>query len=459
LFCFKKRSIFESYNNGCSHSVNLKTDYREFLSNRIAYELEDNDFKECSKDAPKKIFCRARKLPFKLLILFILSIKSSLQRDLDRFFGKLNNSDFSFRNATKGAFSRARQKLNPWAFQRLNELAVETFYQQADYYLWGGHRVLSIDGTTYVLPNHPTVKAEFGEHHFGPKADSKRSLATGSMLYDVLNHITLDANLASYTTSEKDLLLGHLDKTLPGDLLLLDRGYPSIGLFFLLRARGLEFCVRMKEDWWLQVRKFSGSDLIDGQVVFTLPKKDKKMLADYPHFQETTITCRLIKVVLENGQTEILCTSLLDTEKYPHDEFCELYHYRWNEEEAYKLLKCRAEVENFSGKTAISVKQDFHAKIFMMSLCAAYAFPIEEKVRQEYKADENRKHNQKINRTNALAVTQDILIGMFIKHRICEAIRAFDSLVKSVREIIRPGRSVPRNKKPKRPFSMNYKRL
>jgi hypothetical protein len=54
------------------------------------------------------------------------------------------------------------------------------------------------------------------------------------------------------------------------------------------------------------VRKFSGSDQIDGQVVFTLPKKDKRMLADYPEFQETTITCRLMKITLDNGETEIL---------------------------------------------------------------------------------------------------------------------------------------------------------
>jgi hypothetical protein len=116
-------------------------------------------------------------LPFKNLILFILNIKSALQRDLDRFFGKLNNSDFSIHNATKGAFSSARKKLNPWAFQRLNEVTVDTFYREADYFVWGGHRVLAVDGTTYVLPNHRTVKAEFGEHLFGPKANSKRSLA------------------------------------------------------------------------------------------------------------------------------------------------------------------------------------------------------------------------------------------------------------------------------------------
>jgi len=50
----------------------------------------------------------------------------------------------------------------------------------------------------------------------------------------------------------------------------------------------------------------------------------------------------------------------------------------------------------------------------LLTLCSAYAYPIDEKVREEYKADENRKHDQKINRTNEIAMTKDILIVVFI---------------------------------------------
>lgn len=89
--------------------------------------------------------------------------------------------------------------------------------------------------------------------------------------------------------------------------------------------------------------------------------------------------CRLNKVVLEIGEKEILCTSLLDDKEYKHEEFQGLYYLRWNIEEAYKLLKSRIEVERFSGKTALAIRQDFYAKIFLMSLTAAYAHPIEEK--------------------------------------------------------------------------------
>jgi len=391
--------------------------------------------------------------------VLIINFKSSIQRELDRFFKTISRSDFNIREVTKGAFTQARAKLNPWAFVRLNEVAANTFYDGAEYYVWHDMRVLATDGTRLVLPNHPSVIEEFGQQQFGPKADSPRSLAMASMLYDVLNQITLDAQLAPYASSERDLLMQHLDKIKPGDLLLLDRGYPCFWLLFLLEAKGIEFCVRVKDNWWLKVKDFTESDERERIVTFILPKKDHKKLADFPEMQDVTITCRLIKIDLPDGEKEILCTSLIDSEKYTYEEFDQLYHYRWNEEEAYKLLKSRIELENFSGKTARAVRQDFHAKVFLMTLCAAYAHPIEDRVVEEYKADQNRKFDQKINRTNALSMTQDILIAVFLRKQFKKALNAFDKIVVETREIIRPGRSNPRKKRPKQLYSMNYKRL
>ena len=389
----------------------------------------------------------------------IINFKSSIQRELDRFFQTISRSDFNIREVTKGAFTQARAKLNPWAFERLNEVAANTFYDGAKYHTWHNMRILAIDGTRLVLPNHSSVIKEFGQQKFGPKADSPRSLAMASMLYDVLNQITLDAQLSPYASSERDLLMQHMDKIKPGDLLLLDRGYPCFWLLFLLKAKQIEFCVRLKDNWWLKVKDFTDSDEKERMVTFTLPKKDRKKLADFPDMQDATITCRLIKIELPDGKKEILCTSLVDTEKYRYEEFDKLYHFRWNEEEAYKLLKNRIELENFSGKTARAVRQDFHAKVFLMTLCAAYAHPIEDRVVKEYKADQNRKFDQKINRTNALSMTQNILIAVFLRKHFEKAISAFDKIVAGTREIIRPGRSNPRKKKPKQLYSMNYKHL
>jgi hypothetical protein len=366
--------------------------------------------------------------------------------------------DFNIREVTKGAFSQARAKLKPEAFKKLNSITVSHFYDGAPYQVWHGHRLLAVDGTRLLLPKHKSVTAEFGEHGFGPNADSKRSLALASMLYDPVNLITLDAQIAPYASSEGELLHKHLEHVKAGDLLLLDRGYPSLSLFFLLTARKVDFCIRMKEDWWLAVKEFKESGEQERIVEFALPKKDRNLLKDYPWIHNQKIKCRLAAIELETGEKEILCTSLTDSSKYFHEDLGELYHFRWNIEENYKLFKSRMEIENFSGKTAIAIKQDFYAKVYMMSLCASLAFPIEEQVKKEHE-EEKRKHPAKINRTSALASLRSVSISIFLKKNWEKALAAFDLIVGKTTEIIRPGRSVSRNHRPKKNYSMNYKRL
>lgn len=157
------------------------------------------------------MFTRNRKLPIKIIILLVLKFKTCIQRELDRFFKEASQSDFNIREVTKGVFTQARAKLKPEAFIRLNEIAVNTFYDRAEYYVWHHMRLLAVDGTWLVLPNHLTVVEEFGLHQFGPKADSPRSLAMGSLLYDPLNMVTVDSQIDAYSSSERDLLMKHLE--------------------------------------------------------------------------------------------------------------------------------------------------------------------------------------------------------------------------------------------------------
>ncbi|MBW2602874.1 MAG: hypothetical protein JRE28_00980 [Deltaproteobacteria bacterium] len=66
---------------------------------------------------------------------------------------------------------------------------------------------------------------------------------------------------------------------------------------------------------------------------------------------------RLIRI--ENaGKIQVLITSLTDTKLYPYEVFADLYHKRWPVEEDYKIIKCRIEMENFSGQSALSVYQE-----------------------------------------------------------------------------------------------------
>ena len=64
------------------------------------------------------------------------------------------------------------------------------------------------------------------------------------------------------------------------------------------------------------VREFKASGQKDCIVEFELPKRDRYYLEDYPEIRDQKLRCRLVSVDLENGEKEILCTSLTDSSIY-----------------------------------------------------------------------------------------------------------------------------------------------
>lgn len=385
---------------------------------------------------------------------------SSVQRELNNFFSKVQGVDYNIQAVTKGALTQARAKLKPEAFIEMSQVAVGEFYETAPYHVWKKHRLLAIDGSTLNLPAHDTTRKVFGEMGLGCNADVMRSMARISICYDVLNLLTIDARIDKFNISEVSLLKEHLDSVSfkKGDILLADRGYPSISLMYELQRREVAFCFRMKENWWKEVEKFSASRDQSREVVFELPKKDKA-LQDKWQCADNTVRCRLVSIQLENGESEILCTSLLDEKAYTISDMKELYHYRWNVEEGYKLFKTRVQLEVFSGKTANAIKQDFYARIFMMTMCAILSFPIDKKVRAEAK-NEKRKHAHQINRTNAISFCREAWLAIWLKNQKNKVLAAFDKMLSKTTDIIRHGRRFKRKKTHnKRPPAMNYKQL
>jgi hypothetical protein len=325
-----------------------------------------------------------------------------------------------------------------------------------------------VDGSTAVLPQHKSISEEFGLTNFGPYADSPRSVARTSILYDVLNLTVLDGQIDKYDTSERALARRHLSVVNSGkDLLVFDRGYPSLSLMFEMQHLGINYLIRMRDDWWLEVRKMLESGEKDKAVTFTLPEDEKQLLKNY-NTKDDKIHCRLVAVLLPDGTTEVLCTSVVDKHRLPYACFGELYHFRWNIEEGYKLFKCRLQLEAFSGKTAQAVKQDFFAKLFMRTTTAVLAFAVAEKLKQEQaqvklkqqeQQTSKRKHPRKINRTNALALVKEITLKFFIQGLLRPALQALDKILEATTEIVRPNRKFPRKKLKKKPPSMNYKQL
>ncbi len=384
----------------------------------------------------------------------------SIQKELNSFFSKLSDKDYSILAVTKGALTQARAKLKPEAFIELGELAVSDFYAHENYSRWKGLRLLAIDSSTSNLPDHPSVRKQFGTILTGCKSSVESSLARISLFYDVLNCTTLDAQIDSMSVSEGGLLERHLasGKLRPGDLLLTDRGYPSNALMYELRQMGIDFCMRMRSHW-NEVRDFADSNQESRIVQFPLLRKDKQMKEKY-HSEVPYVTCRLVAVMLGSGEKEVLCTSLLDEQKYTVEDIKALYHLRWSIEEAYKLLKVRMQLSNYSGKTSNSVRQDFFAKIFMMNMCSIMSFPIAQKIKSENQSGKT-KHPQQLNKTSIVSTLKESWIALWLKRKTDQVLHAFDIILLKTKEVVRPNRRFARKKYryPDRKPSPPYKNI
>jgi len=165
---------------------------------------------------------------------------------------------------------------------------------------------------------------------------------------------------------------------------------------------------------------------------------------------------RLIRIQAGH-KVQILITSLIDTQSYPIEIFHELYHHRWPVEEDYKAIKCRLELENFSGKSVLSVYQDFHAKVFAKNLVSIMAFPLKDSLEID---SGDKKYIYQINFTQALSKSKGAIALLFYEtgNKIRKLIADLQNIFQRTVEPIRPGRKYPRNHKPKlRKFFFQYK--
>jgi hypothetical protein len=77
-----------------------------------------------------------------------------------------------------------------------------------------------------------------------------------------------------------------------------------------------------------------------------------------------------VRVPLRRGETEILATSILEEARLPVRLFARLHHRHWSVEERFKRQKRWLEVENFSGRSVLAMRQDIHTKILALNLAA-----------------------------------------------------------------------------------------
>ena len=269
-----------------------------------------------------------------------------------------------------------------------------------------------------------------------------------------LNKITLEALIGPKALGEREYAARHFALIGSGDLVLLDRGYPAFWLFVLILSREAHFCARMSLGVWNVVDQFVASDLSE-QIVQVSPGSTAQQDCRARQLPPHPITVRLLRIELDHGQIEVLITSLLDQATYPYAIFKDLYHQRWPVEEDYKVLKLRVEVENWSGKSTLSIYQDFHAKVFTANLAALLAHPAQKEVALQ---SQSKQYTYQVNFTHLLSKMKDTVVRLLLCPVVEDILASLWQIMVHTIEPIRPDRKYPRNKTGRvRRFAMAYK--
>jgi hypothetical protein len=391
-----------------------------------------------------RAFTRSRKLPLPTLIACLCGFRGgSVQSELDSFFAHMDTGLSVLRQLSDRALAKARAKLHIPALWGLNAKLMQDMQDQGLIALWKGRRLVCADATLLA----PAQRACHRTRNLA--APSQRALG----LYLPGNEVMLHMAVGPESEGERQMLFEQFDLLQPGDVLVLDRGYPATWLVQALYQRGIDFIIRCDSTrGWAAVREMlrCGNEECWAYLPTTQADKVSTWELDGP----AQMHIRLVRHVSSSGRIRVLVTSL-DQSMASVAELADLYHGRWRIEEAFKRLKHRLGLESVSGLSQHALLVDVATKVLADNLAAL----LNRSVALPEQADE-RGVKRKVNRAQA-ARTLSRCIGHLLLVAGAAVQIARDWAQTLGRSPIRhvPGQSRPRTQSKHKPHpSQAYKR-
>ena len=320
---------------------------------------------------------RTRMLPSWLVVYYVLGVALFMDMGGGRVMRRLAGTlTWAARGVvvvvpSEEALSRARGRLGPVPLRLLFE-AVAGPLASADTPggFWRGRRVLSVDGTTLDVQDTAANWARFG----GPgTADESGAPVRGGFpkmrvvaLAECGTRALIAARVGSYVTSEKALTLELLPLLGNGMLVLADRNFPGYDLWGQAAATGADLLWRVGSSFPLPVVTV----LADGSYLSTLAPPAKAARAGSAPIIVRVVEYHLLAA--DGTPTEVfaLISTLLDPDTAPAAELAELYHARWQIENAFGAFKSQLKGNGvvLRSKTPDGAEQELWAL-----LCAYHA--------------------------------------------------------------------------------------
>jgi hypothetical protein len=221
---------------------------------------------------------------------------------------------------------------------------------------WKGFRLLALDGTEIALPHWKSLAEAFGTSRNG--RHRRRPQARMVMLAFPQCRLPWRYELTPRWCHEQTSarrLLEHLE---PRDLVLMDRGFWSFGLFGQIQRRQAFFGIRLRRGVKLQTLKQLGPD--DRLVTWEMPKTSRKKSAwkELPDLPKS-LTLRMIRYQMRGFRPSAVVTNVLNPRVLSREEWVRmatsdesgrvldvgLYHRRWEIETLFCELKVRQGME------------------------------------------------------------------------------------------------------------------
>jgi len=328
-------------------------------------------------EKPDRDFTRKSPLSFARTVSLVTSLlRRTLAIELFTCFGFTNDVP-----VTKSAFCQRRRLIKPSFFKDLFTLSATTFYQCfKQHNKWKGKLLFAVDGTGQKLPNEQWIGAFFGFHL---NQHSNRPSTRLLIFFDLLNKVIYRVVFHSQKSSEIVNTYPNVE-TLPCNAIYIyDRGFFGYGLPFLHRRHGSDCVIRMPVDASPEIQDFIQSDeneriisvSLNGRAYYSLLKLG---LDPERHAQ---IKVRLIKVILDTGEIEVLLTTLLNRNRFHYKHFKWLYGKRWGIETAIFVLKSFLQLALSSAYTQPGVEQDIWATFLFYNKQSAIIFDLNEQVK------------------------------------------------------------------------------
>ena len=248
---------------------------------------------------------------------------------------------------TEEAFVQARARMPLGFWTALLLVLGQRFCQQhAEWVHWKEFRLLALDGTTINMPNWKALRGHFGVAQNGKSKG--RTQARLVMLQLPLVRMPWRVAVGPIGQGERTLAAELLEHLSAGDLVLLDRGFWSYGLFHQIQSRQAHFAIRLPGHIRLHtLRRLSSHDRLVRWKMPTGPRWRKSGLP--PH-----IDLRVVDYKIRGFRPSAVVTNVLSAAKVSREEWVRLatetepgarrldvglYHRRWEIETTFFELK------------------------------------------------------------------------------------------------------------------------